>query len=140
MNWNCLMPSLLSFTKPITIFSLSFLTLAIAGCGGSDGDKVSREYTRIENQVKDEYKRVENKLTDNEKSMSEILKSVFLPEQSLDRFLDKLTPEGGLGGLYVGHFVELDDGNDGDIDVGAIYFDISEDAAGSVDGRVSYQQ
>ncbi|WP_230659742.1 hypothetical protein [Psychrobacter sp. I-STPA10] len=130
--------------KSVSIVAISLLTISISGCGGSDADKTSdkinHEYERIENQVKEEYKRVENKLTNNEKSMAEILKSVFLPEQSLDTFLDKITPEGGLGGLYVGHFVELDDGNDSDIDIGAIYFDISKDAAGSVDGRVSYQQ
>ncbi len=122
------------------ILSLSLLAIAISGCGGRDDSKINREYERIENQVKDEYKRVENKLSNNEKSMAEILKSVFLPEQSLDRFLDKITPEGGRGGLYVGHFVELDDGDSNDIDIGAIYFDISEDVAGSVNGRVSYQQ
>lgn len=125
---------------PLSILAVSILALNISGCGGSDGEKIKKEYDRIEDQVKDEYDRVEAKLTDNEKSMAEILESVFLPEESLDKFLDKITPEGGKGGLYVGHFIELDDGDDQDIDIGAIYFDISEDGAGSVDGRISYQQ
>lgn len=115
-------------------------TLALSGCGGSDGDKVKEEYERIEDQVKAEYERVKDNLSPEEKSMAEILESVFLPEESLDNFLDKITPEGGKGGLYAGHFVELDDGDADDIDVGAIYFDISEAGAGSVDGRISYQQ
>ena len=72
--------------------------------------------------------------------MAEILESVFLPEESLDNFLDKLTPEGGRGGLYVGHFVELNDSDSNDNDIGAIYFDISKDGVGSVDGSISYQQ
>ena len=138
------MQSLSTSSKRNSLVGISLLSLAISGCGGDGGDgtsnKVNREYERIENQVKNEYKRVENKLSNNEKSMAEILKSVFLPEQSFDRFLDKITPEGGLGGLYVGHFVELDDGNADDIDIGAIYFDISKDVTGSVDGRISYQQ
>lgn len=134
----------------LSLLTVSVLSLTLSACG-SDGDKVKEEYDRVEDQVKDEYDRfedkikdkykaVEDKLTDNEKSMAEILKSIFLPEESLDNFLDKLTPEGGRGGLYVGHFVEVDDGDDGDIDIGAIYFDISEDGAGSVDGSISYQQ
>ena len=40
----------------------------------------------------------------------------------------------------MGHFVEIDDGDDSDIDIGAVYFDISKDGAGSVDGSFSYQQ
>lgn len=134
---------------------LSGLTVSLLGLGlsacGSDSEKVKEEYDRIEDQVKgeydriedkvkDKYKKVENKLSNDEKSMAEILKSIFLPEESLDNFLDKLTPEGGRGGLYVGHFVEVNDGDDNDIDIGAVYFDISEDGAGSVDGRISYQQ
>ena len=134
----------------LSVLTVSILGLTLSACG-SDGDKVKKEYDRIEDQVKDEYdrvedkvkdkyKEVEDKLTDDEKSMAEILESVFLPEESLDNFLDKLTPEGGRGGLYVGHFTELDDGDNSDIDIGAIYFDISKDGAGSVDGRISYQQ
>ncbi|WP_350557827.1 hypothetical protein [Psychrobacter sp. CAL346-MNA-CIBAN-0220] len=134
----------------LSVLTISILGFTLNGCG-SDGDKVKEEYDRVEDQVKDEYdrfedkikdkyKEVEDKLTDDEKGMAEILKSIFLPEESLDNFLDKLTPEGGRGGLYVGHFVEIDDGNNDDIDVGAVYFDISEDGAGSVDGRISYQQ
>lgn len=127
--------------------------MTLSACGGGDGsssDKISEEYDRIEDQISDlsddivdSYKEFEDKLTDDEKSMSEILESIFLPnnaEEDFEEFLDKLTPEGGKGGLYVGHFVELDDGDDDDIDIGAIYFDISDDAAGSVDGRISYQQ
>lgn len=130
----------------LSVLTVSILGLTLSACG-SDGDKVKEEYDRIEDQVKNEYdrvedkvKEVEDKLTDDEKSMAEILESVFLPEESLDNFLDKLTPEGGRGGLYVGHFVELNDGDNSDIDIGAIYFDISNDGAGSVDGRISYQQ
>lgn len=136
--------------KLLPVLTLSLLGVTLSGCG-SDGDKVKKEYDRIEDQVnaeydriedkvKDEYKRVEDKLSDDEKSMAEILESIFLPEESLDNFLDKLTPEGGRGGLYVGHFVELDDGDNDDLDIGAVYFDISKDGAGSVDGRISYQQ
>ena len=134
----------------LSLLTVSVLSLTLSACGG-DGDKVKEEYDRVEDQVKDEYDRfedkikdkykaVEDKLTDDEKSMAEILKSIFLPEESLDNFLDKLTPEGGRGGLYVGHFVEVNDDDNDDIDVGAIYFDISEDGAGSVDGSISYQQ
>ncbi|AMN49558.1 hypothetical protein [Psychrobacter sp. P2G3] len=130
----------------LSVLTVSILGLTLSACG-SDGDKVKEEYDRIEDQVKNEYdrvedkvKEVEDKLTDDEKSMAEILESVFLPEESLDNFLDKLTPEGGRGGLYVGHFVELNNGDNSDIDIGAIYFDISNDGAGSVDGRISYQQ
>ena len=134
----------------LSALTLSVLSLMLSACG-SDGDKVKEEYDRIEDQVKDEYdrmedkvkekyKEVEDKLSDDEKSMAEILKSVFLPEESLDKFLDKLTPEGGRGGLYVGHFVEIEDGDNDDIDIGAVYFDISKDGAGSVDGSISYQQ
>ncbi|AMN67402.1 hypothetical protein [Psychrobacter sp. P11G5] len=130
----------------LSVLTVSILGLTLSACG-SDGDKVKEEYDRIEDQVKNEYdrvedkvKEVEDKLTDDEKSMAKILESVFLPEESLDNFLDKLTPEGGRGGLYVGHFVELNDGDNSDIDIGAIYFDISNDGAGSVDGRISYQQ
>ncbi len=134
----------------LSALTISILSFMLSACG-SDGDKVKEEYDRVEDQVKDEYDRVEDKikdkykavedkLTDDEKSMAEILESVFLPEESLDNFLDKLTPEGGRGGLYVGHFVELDDGDNDDIDIGAVYFDISQDGVGSVDGSFSYQQ
>ena len=134
----------------LSTLTISLSALMLAGCG-SDGDKVKEEYDRIEDQVsnnydrledkiKERYKKVEAKLSNEEKSMAEILKSIFLPEQSLDKFLDKLTPEGGRGGLYVGHFVELDDGDSSDIDIGALYFDISAAAAGSVEGQISYQQ
>lgn len=134
----------------LSVLSVSILSFSLSACG-SDGDKVKKEYDRVEDQVKDEYdrvedkikdkyKKVEDKLTDDEKSMAEILKSIFLPEESLDNFLDKLTPEGGRGGLYVGHFVEVNDGDDNDIDIGAVYFDISAAGAGSVDGSISYQQ
>jgi len=119
---------------------MTITTVALSGCGGEETDKIKREYDRISDQVKAEYDRVEAKLTDNEKSMAEILESVFLPEESLDKFLDKITPEGGKGGLYAGHFIELNDGDAGDIDIGALYFDISKAGAGSIDGRVSYQQ
>lgn len=133
-----------------SVLTISLLAFMLSACG-SDSDKVKDEYDRVEDQVKDEYDRVEDKvkdkykavedkLTDDEKSMAEILESVFLPEESLDNFLDKLTPEGGRGGLYVGHFVELDDGDNEDLDIGAIYFDISDDGVGRVDGRISYQQ
>lgn len=136
--------------RVLSVLTFSVLAVTLSGCG-SDGDKVKEEYDRIEDQinaeydriedkVKKEYKEVEDKLSDDEKSMAEILKSIFLPEESLDNFLDKLTPEGGRGGLYVGHFNELDDGDNEDIDIGAIYFDISEAGAGGVDGRISYQQ
>lgn len=121
--------------------------IGITACGGSDSDevisKVKEEYDRIEDDVKDEYARVEDKLSPAEKDMATILESIFLPEnadETLDKFLDKITPEGGKGGLYAGHFVELEDGNNSDIDIGAVYFDISEHAAGSVDGHISYQQ
>ncbi len=134
----------------LSLLTFSALTLALTGCG-SDSDKIKEEYDRVEDQVKgeydriedkvkDQYKKVENKLSNDEKSMAEILKSIFLPEQSLDIFLDKLTPEGGRGGLYVGHFIEIDDGDNNDIDIGALYFDISAAGAGSVDGSISYQQ
>ena len=134
----------------LSVLSISILSVTLSACG-SEGDKVKEEYDRIEDQVKDEYdrvedkvkekyKEVEDKLSDDEKSMAEILESVFLPEESLDKFLDKLTPEGGRGGLYVGHFVEINDGDSNDIDIGAVYFDISKDGAGSVDGSFSYQQ
>ena len=134
----------------LSVLSISILSVTLSACG-SEGDKVKEEYDRIEDQVKDEYdrvedkvkekyKEVEDKLSDDEKSMAEILESVFLPEESLDKFLDKLTPEGGRGGLYVGHFIEVDDGDSNDIDIGAVYFDISKDGAGSVDGSFSYQQ
>lgn len=119
---------------------MTITTVALSGCGGEETDKIKKEYDRIEDQVKAEYDRVEDKLTNNEKSMAEILKSVFLPEESLDKFLDKITPEGGQGGLYAGHFIELDDGDAGDLDIGALYFDISKAGAGSINGRVSYQQ
>ena len=133
----------------LSILTVSILSLTLSACGGEEKvkkeydrieDQVKQEYDSIEDKIKDQYKKVENKLSNNEKSMAEILKSVFLPEESLDKFLDKLTPEGGRGGLYVGHFVEVNDGDNDDIDIGAVYFDISEDAAGSVDGRISYQQ
>lgn len=134
----------------LSLLTFSSLSLALTGCG-SDSDKIKEEYDRIEDQVKGEYdriedkvkeryKKVENKLSNDEKSMAEILKSIFLPEESLDNFLDKLTPEGGRGGLYVGHFVEIDDGDNNDIDIGALYFDISAAGAGSVNGSISYQQ
>src|SRR5690606_40469648 len=134
----------------LSVLTASILSITLsAWC--SDGDKVKKEYDRVEEQVRDEYDRVEDKvkkkyeevedkLSDDEKSMAEILESVFLPEESLDKFLDKLTPEGGRGVLYVGHFVEIDDGDDSDIDIGAVYFDISKDGAGRVDGSFSYQQ
>ena len=134
----------------LSVSTLSLLTFTLAGCG-SDTDKVKEEYDRVEDQVKDEYeriedkvkeqyKKVEGKLSNDEKSMAQILKSIFLPEESLDNFLDKITPEGGRGGLYVGHFVEINDDDNSDIDIGALYFDISSDGAGSVDGHISYQQ
>ncbi|GAF62423.1 hypothetical protein JCM18903_2500 [Psychrobacter sp. JCM 18903] len=134
----------------LSVLTVSMFSLTLSACG-SDGDKVKEEYDRIEDQVnneydrvedkvKEKYKEVEDKLSDDEKSMAEILESVFLPEESLDNFLDKITPEGGRGGLYVGHFIEIDDGDSDDIDIGAVYFDISKDGAGSVDGSVSYQQ
>ena len=134
----------------LSVLTVSLLSLGLSACG-SDSEKVKEEYDRIEDQVKDEYdriedkmkdkyKKVESKLSNDEKSMAEILKSIFLPEESLDKFLDKLTPEGGRGGLYAGHFIELNDGDNNDIDIGAVYFDISEAGAGSVDGRISYQQ
>ncbi|MGO1512880.1 MAG: hypothetical protein ACTHYX_06920 [Psychrobacter sp.] len=134
----------------LSVLTASIFSLTLSACG-SDGDKIEEEYDRIEDQIndeydrledsiKEEYKEVEDKLSDDEKSMAEILESIFIPEESFDNFLDKLTPEGGRGGLYVGHFVELNDGNDNDIDIGAVYFDISNDGAGSVDGSFSYQQ
>ena len=134
----------------LSLLTVSMLGLTLSACG-SDSDKIKEEYDRVEDQVKDEYDRIEDKvkekykeaedkLTDDEKSMAEILESVFLPEESFDNFLDKLTPEGGRGGLYVGHFVELNDGDNNDIDIGAVYFDISNQGAGSVDGSFSYQQ
>ena len=130
--------------KSLLVVALTTGTLGLTACGGSDAeetiDRIEAEYDRIADDVKDEYQRVEDKLNDDEKSMAEILESVFLPEESLDEFLDKLTPEGGKGGLYVGHFVELGDGDDDDVDIGAMYFDIPKDGAGSVDGRISYQQ
>lgn len=122
----------------IALALLSVTSISLTACGGSD--KVKKEYERIEDQVKGEYRRAERKLSDNEKDMLKVIESIFMPEESLDKFLDKITPEGGKGGLYVGHFVELDDGDPNDIDIGALYFDISKDAAGSVDGRISYQQ
>ncbi len=138
--------------KLCTLSAVVFTTtLGLSGCGG--GDKIEEEYKRVEGQVSNEYdrlsdkvvneyKRVEDKLTDDEKDMADILESVFLPDklnEDLDDFLDKITPEGGTGGLYVGHFVEIDDGNTSDIDIGAMYFDIPK-AYGSVTSRISYQQ
>lgn len=89
----------------LSLLTVSMLSLTLSACG-SDGDKVKEEYDRVEDQVKDEYDRIEDKvkekykeaedkLTDDEKSMAEILESVFLPEESFDNFLDKLTPGRG---------------------------------------------
>lgn len=123
--------------------TLALTTLLLAGCGGGETQNIKDKFRNISDDIKDDYRKFEHKLTNNEKSMSEILKSIFYPE-SLDedfkKFVDKLTPEGGTGGLYVGHFVELDDGDNSDIDIGAIYFDVPTDVGGSVDGRISYQQ
>ena len=127
-------------TYKLSTMALALMSLSLSACGGSDADKIQKEYDRIEDQVKGEYRRAERNLSDNEQDMLKIIESVFMPEESLDKFVDKLTPEGGKGGLYVGHFVEFDDGDANDIDIGALYFDISKDAAGSVDGRISYQQ
>lgn len=60
--------------------------------------------------------------------------------ETVDNALDKITPEGGKGGLYVGYFVEDNDGDTGDMDVGATYFDIGKDYASSVYSQMSYQQ
>lgn len=158
------MTSLLSRSTLSLTTAIIVSTLGLSACGGSDADKakeeykrvegqvsdeydrledtVSEEYDRIEDDISDEYKRVEDKLSNDEKSMAEILESIFLPDtykEDLDDFLDKITPEGGQGGLYVGHFVEIDDNDASDVDVGAVYFDIPK-AYGSVDARISYQQ
>ncbi len=144
---------LIPHNSKLTALALMLATpflLTACGGGGDTGDKVKAEYDRFEDKVSnvaddilDDYKAFEDKLTDDEKSMATILESVFLPEsheEDLKKFLDKITPEGGKGGLYVGHFVEVNDGDNGDIDIGGIYFDISKDFGGTVDGRISYQQ
>lgn len=122
-------------------------TLTLTACGGSGSDTVDKalndindKYQTIEEDIRESYKQVEAKLSDPEKSTAEILKGIFLPEESLDNFLDKLTPEGGKGGLYVGYFIEDNDGDTGDADIGAAYFDIGNDFAESVYGQLSYQQ
>lgn len=61
-------------------------------------------------------------------------------DNAVNDAVDKITPEGGKGGLYVGYFVEDNDGDNGDIDVGATYFDIGKDYASSVYSQMSYQQ
>lgn len=126
---------------------LATLTITVAACGGSGSqtvdnalNNVNTRYQDIAAGVRDAYQKVENKLTNNEKNTAEILKSIFLPEESLDKFLDKITPEGGKGGLYVGYFVEDNDGDANDVDIGATYFDIGNDAAASAYGQMSYQQ
>lgn len=60
--------------------------------------------------------------------------------ETVDNALDKITPEGGKGGLYVGYFVEDNDNDSRDIDVGATYFDIGKDYGSSVYSQMSYQQ
>ena len=87
---------------------LTALTIALSACGGSGSETVDNalndandSYKNIATDVRAAYKKVEDKLTNKEKSMAEILQSIFLPEDSLDNFLDKITPEGGKGGLYV---------------------------------------
>lgn len=60
--------------------------------------------------------------------------------ETVDNAVDKITPEGGKGGLYVGYFVEDNDGDTSDVDVGATYFDIGKDYASSVYSQMSYQQ
>lgn len=122
-------------------------SLTLTACGGSGSDTVDQalndindKYKNIEDDIRESYQKVEDKLTDPEKSTAEILKGIFLPEESLDNFLDKLTPEGGKGGLYVGHFIEDSDGDSSDVDIGAAYFDIGNDYAESVYGQLSYQQ
>lgn len=126
---------------------LTALTIALSACGGSGSETVdnalndaNESYKNIATDVRDAYKKVEDKLTNKEKSMAEILQSIFLPEDSLDNFLDKITPEGGKGGLYVGYFVEDNDNEPNDSDLGVVYFDIGNDYAASVYGQMSYQQ
>lgn len=60
--------------------------------------------------------------------------------ETVDNALDKVTPEGGKGGLYVGYFVEDNDGDASDVDIGGAYFDIGKDYASSVYSQMSYQQ
>ena len=91
---------------------LTALTIVLSACGSSGSETVDNalndandSYKNIATDVRAAYKKVEDKLTNKEKSMAEILQSIFLPEDSLDNFLDKITPEGGKGGLYVGYFV-----------------------------------
>lgn len=129
------------------ILTTTLSALLLSGCGGSGSETVDNalndandRYKNIEADVRDAYQKVENKLTDPEKSMAEILKGIFLPEESLDNFLDKITPEGGKGGLFVGYFVEDSDNDSSDSDVGAVYFDVGNDYAESVYGQMSYQQ
>ncbi|MFW2177008.1 MULTISPECIES: hypothetical protein [unclassified Moraxella] len=112
------------------------LCMGLSACGGSGSETVDKGL----NNINDAYKNIEAKLTNKEKSMAEILKGIFLPEESLDNFLDKITPEGGKGGLYVGYFVEDNDNDTKDSDIGAVYFDIGKDFASSVYGQMSYQQ
>ncbi len=131
--------------KIITISCIS--GLGLLGCGGSGSDSIDTALNTIANKsrniaddIKASYEQVENKLTNSEKDTATILKSIFLPEESLDVFLDKITPEGGKGGLYVGYFVEENDSDSSDIDIGSVYFDIGNDFAESVYGQMSYQQ
>lgn len=89
---------------------LTALTIALSACGGSGSETVDNalndandSYKNIAADVRDAYKKVEDKLTNKEKSMAEILQSIFLPEDSLDNFLDKITPEGGKGEIGRAH-------------------------------------
>ena len=78
----------------LSVLTASILSLTLGACG-SDGDKVKKEYDRVEEQVRDEYDRVEDKvkkkyeevedkLSDDEKSMAEI----FLPPVRMDHYRD----------------------------------------------------
>lgn len=111
-----------TFSKTI-ILSASAAVLVTA-CGGSGSNTVDNFL---------------DKLTPKQESINKIVDKLT-PETSPKDLLDKITPDGGKGGLYVGHFVEADDGDDGDVDIGAIYLDIGDGVGASVKGRMSYQQ
>lgn len=45
----------------LSVLTVSILSLTLSACG-SDGEKVKKEYDRVEDQVKDEYDRLEDKV------------------------------------------------------------------------------
>ena len=54
----------------LSVLTASILSLTLSACG-SDGDKVKKEYDRVEDQVKDEYDRVEDKVKEKYKDEAE---------------------------------------------------------------------